>query len=37
VAAHGRAYGRGDVYTADGTLVASYAQESLVRLPAPQT
>lgn len=37
VAAHGRAFGRGDVYTADGALVASYAQESLVRFPAPQT
>ncbi len=30
--AHGRAFGRGDVLTEDGTLVASYAQESLVRL-----
>jgi acyl-CoA thioesterase II len=36
VAAHGRAFGRGDVYTADGTLVASFAQESLVRLPSPR-
>lgn len=31
VLAHGRALGRGDVLTRDGTLVASYAQESLVR------
>lgn len=30
--AHGRAFGRGDVLTEDGTLVASYAQESLVRI-----
>lgn len=30
--AHGRAFGRGDVLTEDGTLVASYAQESLIRL-----
>ncbi len=30
--AHSRAFGRGDVLTTDGTLVASYAQESLVRL-----
>jgi acyl-CoA thioesterase len=29
--AHGRSFGRGDVLTADGTLVASYAQEALVR------
>lgn len=33
VLAHGRCFGRGDVFTADGTLVASYAQEALVRLP----
>ena len=31
VMAHGRAYGRGDVLTADGTLVASFAQEALLR------
>lgn len=31
VLAHGRAFGRGDVLSADGTLVASYAQEALVR------
>jgi acyl-CoA thioesterase-2 len=36
VAAHGRAYGRGDVFTATGDLVASYAQESMVRLPAAE-
>ncbi|MET7486925.1 acyl-CoA thioesterase domain-containing protein [Streptomyces sp. NPDC005538] len=29
--AHGRCYGRGDVLTANGTLVASFAQEALVR------
>jgi acyl-CoA thioesterase-2 len=29
--AHGRTFGRGDVLTGDGTLVASYAQEALVR------
>ena len=28
VLAHGRSFGRGDILTADGTLVASYAQES---------
>ncbi|MFI5720386.1 acyl-CoA thioesterase [Nocardia sp. NPDC051750] len=31
VMAHGRAYGRGDVLAADGTLVASFAQEALLR------
>lgn len=31
VLAHGRCFGRGDVLTEDGTLVASYAQEALVR------
>ncbi|MGE2723646.1 acyl-CoA thioesterase [Mycolicibacterium pulveris] len=31
VLAHGRSFGRGDVITADGLLVASYAQEALVR------
>lgn len=30
--AHGRCYGRGDVLTEDGTLVASYSQEALVRV-----
>ncbi|MDX3745488.1 acyl-CoA thioesterase [Streptomyces sp. AK08-02] len=29
--AHGRCYGRGDVLTAEGSLVASYAQEALLR------
>lgn len=29
--AHGRAFGRGDLLTRDGVLVASYAQESLLR------
>ena len=31
ILAHGRGFGRGDILTTDGTLVASYAQESLVR------
>lgn len=31
VLAHGRCFGRGDVFTKDGTLVASYAQEALLR------
>lgn len=29
--AHGRCFGRGDVLTQDGSLVASYAQEALLR------
>jgi len=29
--AHGRCFGRGDILTADGALVASYAQEALLR------
>lgn len=33
VVAHGRCHGRGDVLTADGTPVASYAQEALLRFP----
>ncbi|MFF4272799.1 acyl-CoA thioesterase [Streptomyces sp. NPDC001536] len=32
VLAHGRCFGRGDVLTRDGSLVASYAQEALLRL-----
>ena len=36
ILAHGRGFGRGDILTADGTLVASYAQESLVRFKAAQ-
>ena len=32
VLAHGRCFGRGDVVTENGTLVASYAQEALLRL-----
>lgn len=32
--AHGRCFGRGDILTESGTLVASYAQEAMVRLPA---
>ena len=31
VLAHGRCFGRGDILTEDGTLVASYAQEALLR------
>ncbi|MCX4766613.1 thioesterase family protein [Streptomyces sp. NBC_01275] len=31
VAAHGRCFGRGDVLTENGDLVASYAQEALLR------
>jgi acyl-CoA thioesterase-2 len=31
IVAHGRTFGRGDVLTEDGGLVASYAQEALVR------
>ena len=31
VLAHGRCFGRGDILTADGALVASYAQEALLR------
>lgn len=31
IMAHGRSFGRGDVLTEDGSLVASYAQEALVR------
>jgi acyl-CoA thioesterase-2 len=34
ILAHGRSFGRGDILTADGTLVASYAQEALVRFKA---
>lgn len=29
--AHGRCFGRGDVFTEDGSLVASFAQEALLR------
>ena len=29
--AHGRSFGRGDILTENGTLVASYAQEALLR------
>lgn len=31
VVANGRAFGRGDVFTTDGQLVASFAQEAMVR------
>ncbi len=33
ITAHGRSFGRGDILTEDGLLVASYAQEAMVRLP----
>jgi acyl-CoA thioesterase len=33
-AGHGRAYGRADVFTEDGTLVASFVQDSMIR-PMP--
>lgn len=32
----GRAFGRGDVWTADGRLVASFAQESMIRMLTAQ-
>ena len=32
ILAGGRAYGRGDVWTLDGRLVASFAQESMIRM-----
>ena len=32
--AHGRGFGRGDILTEDGVLVASYAQEALLRFTA---
>lgn len=31
--AHGRSFGRGDILTEEGALVASFAQEALLRLP----
>lgn len=31
ILAHGRSFGRGDILAADGTLVASFAQEAMVR------
>jgi acyl-CoA thioesterase-2 len=34
--AQGRCFGRGDVITKDGVLVASYGQEALVRFPEPR-
>jgi acyl-CoA thioesterase-2 len=30
--AHGRSFGRGDILTGDGLLVASYGQEALLRI-----
>lgn len=36
ILAHGRSFGRGDVLTGDGNLVASYAQEAMVRFTPPQ-
>lgn len=32
--AHGRCFGRGDIFTQGGELVASFAQEALLRLPS---
>jgi acyl-CoA thioesterase II len=32
VLAGGRAFGRGDVWSLDGRLVASFAQESMIRM-----
>ena len=34
--AHGRCFGRGDVLTEDGVLVASYGQEALLRFAEPR-
>jgi acyl-CoA thioesterase II len=34
--AHGRCFGRGDVLTEDGVLVASYGQEALLRFTEPR-
>ena len=34
--AHGRSFGRGDMLAEDGTLVASYAQEALLRFSEAQ-
>ncbi|MGW6117913.1 acyl-CoA thioesterase [Nocardia sp. NPDC055165] len=31
IVAHGRCFGRGDVFDTDGTLIASFAQEALLR------
>lgn len=36
IVANGRAFGRGDVYNAGGEMVASFAQESMIRQIAPQ-
>jgi acyl-CoA thioesterase len=33
-AGHGRSFGRADVFTAEGRLVASYSQENMIRAPA---
>jgi acyl-CoA thioesterase II len=33
-AGHGRSFGRADVFSADGRLVASYSQENMIRAPA---
>jgi acyl-CoA thioesterase-2 len=35
VVAHGRAFGRGDVFSSDGEVVASFAQEAMVRTIEP--
>jgi acyl-CoA thioesterase II len=36
IVAHGRCFGRGDILTEEGSLVASFAQEALLRLPRPE-
>jgi acyl-CoA thioesterase II len=33
-AGHGRSFGRADVFSAEGRLVASYSQENMIRAPA---
>jgi acyl-CoA thioesterase len=34
-AGHGRGYGHGDVFTADGAIIASFVQDSMIRAMAP--
>jgi acyl-CoA thioesterase len=36
VVANGRAFGRGDVFNSSGEIVASFAQESMIRSITPQ-
>lgn len=35
--AQGRCFGRGDLFTENGELIASFAQEALLRLPTPSS